>query len=173
MSAMLTAEEALAALLASAKPAHAYETVNTLDAAGRVLAQDVQATLNVPPMDNTQMDGYALRSSDVKVLNTKLRVSQRVPAGHVPKPLEPGTAARIFTGAMIPPGADTVVMQEQCEAIDGDVLVKHLPQVGEWMRRSGCDIREGDTVLSAGALLSRPCELASSQAINGSGIFYG
>jgi molybdopterin molybdotransferase len=164
MSAMLTAEEALAALLASAKPSRAYETVNTLDAAGRVLIQDVQATLNVPPMDNTQMDGYALRASDVKALNTKLRVSQRVPAGHVPAPLEPGTAARIFTGAMIPAGADAVVMQEQCEAIDGNVIVKHSPQAGEWIRRSGCDIREGETVLRAGTLL-RPQDVALAASV--------
>jgi molybdopterin molybdotransferase len=164
MSAMLTAEEALAALLASAKHSCAHETVNMLDAAGRVLAQEVQATLNVPPMDNTQMDGYALRASDVKALNTKLRVSQRVPAGHVPAPLEPGTAARIFTGAMIPAGADAVVMQEQCEATQGDVIVKHLPQAGEWIRRSGCDIRHGETVLSAGTLL-RPQDVALAASL--------
>ncbi len=164
ISGMLSAEDALAALLAKAQPTVARETVNTIDAASRVLAQAVKATLNVPPMDNTQMDGYALRCSDVAAPNTQLRVSQRVPAGHVPEPLEPGTAARIFTGAMIPSGADAVVMQEQCEALGGDVVIKHVPQAGEWIRLSGCDIREGETVLSAGALL-RPQDVALAASV--------
>ena len=92
---------------------------------GRVLAQAQASTMDVPPMDNSAMDGYAIRVSDLSSSNAKLKIAQRIPAGSVGKPLEPGTAARIFTGAPIPPGADAVVMQEHC-AQDGDaVIIKH------------------------------------------------
>ena len=109
---------------------------------GRVLAAPVTSTLRVPPADNTSMDGYAMRAADVPAEGTRLPVSQRIPAGHVGTELAPGTAARIFTGGLIPPGADAVVMQEQCQA-DGDaVVVNHVPASGEWIRRAGEDIEE-------------------------------
>src|ERR1700744_6224855 len=109
--AMLSMDEALAALLAAATPVKETETVSTFDGRGRVLAQAVRSTLNVPPADNTSMAGYALRSADLAAPGAVLRVTQRSPAGTVGPTLEPGTAARIFTGALIPPGADAVVMQ--------------------------------------------------------------
>ncbi|MFI4941528.1 MAG: gephyrin-like molybdotransferase Glp, partial [Burkholderiales bacterium] len=113
--------------------------------------------LNVPPMDNAQMDGYAVRTADCSSGTTVLQVSQRIPAGHVGQALQPGTAARIFTGAMIPEGADAVVMQEQCEpgkTSAGEVVtVRYVPQAGEWIRRSGEDIRAGDVILKAGTRL--------------------
>ena len=96
---------------------------------------------NVPPVDNTQMDGYAVRAADCASGAAKLKVSQRIPAGHVGQPLQAGTAARIFTGAMIPAGADAVVMQEQCEAgtaMSSPSSMRRNP--GEWIRRSGEDI---------------------------------
>ncbi len=149
---MLSVQEALDFLLKGARPVSDTETVSTLDALGRVLAQDQASQLNVPPMDNTQMDGYAVRSADCMSGNASLSVSQRIPAGHVGQPLQPGTAARIFTGALIPEGADAVVMQEQCQfdEASGKVTVNHVPKSGEWIRRAGEDIRSQSTILTAG-----------------------
>src|SRR3569832_932248 len=121
------------------------------------LPQPQSTRLNVPPMDNTQMDGYAVRAADCVSGAARLRVTQRIPAGQVGQPLQPGTAARIFTGAMIPEGADAVVMQEMCEAQKTDegefVTIRHVPQSGEWIRRIGEDIRSGSTILEAGTRL--------------------
>ena len=162
-SPMLSMDEALAALSAQARPLSGIETVETQAAHGRVLALGVRSTIDVPPMDNSSMDGYAVRSADTRVPGARLTVAQRIPAGHVGNPLEAGTAARIFTGAMIPQGCDAVVMQEQC-VVDGDaVIVNHAPQPGEWIRRAGEDIRRGAEILSAGTRLSpQACGLAAS-----------
>lgn len=154
---MLSVAEALDFLLTSAKKVTETETLATLDANGRILAVAQESQLNVPPVDNTSMDGYAVRAADCASGEAVLRVSQRIPAGHVGQPLEAGCAARIFTGAMIPQGADAVVMQEMCVAskdADGDlVTVKHAPASGEWIRRAGEDIRAGSTILAAGQRL--------------------
>lgn len=150
---MLSAAEALDLLLAAAVPLAETETLPTLEANGRVLAADQVSLLDVPPMDNTQMDGYAVRTADCAGGQALLPVSQRIPAGQVPQALQAGTAARIFTGAMIPAGADAVVMQEQCEAAGDSVTVRHAPQAGEWIRRRGEDIRNGSTILAAGTRL--------------------
>ena len=161
--AMMPMDDALAALLAQAAAPALVETVDTLDARGRVLAAAVRSTLDVPPMDNTSMDGYALRAADVPAPGARLRVAQRIPAGQVPVPLAVGTAARIFTGAMLPPGADAVVMQEQCVAQGDDVVVNHAPASGEWVRRAGEDIRAGAQILPAGVRLTpQACGLAAS-----------
>ncbi|MCK6428079.1 MAG: molybdopterin molybdenumtransferase MoeA, partial [Burkholderiaceae bacterium] len=116
---MLSVEEALARLLDQAQPLADVETVATLDADRRVLATAVVSSMDVPPMDNSQMDGYAVRTADVPAAPTTLRVSQRIAAGHVGAPLEPGTAARFFTGAPVPAGADAIVMQE-ATTLDGE-----------------------------------------------------
>jgi molybdopterin molybdotransferase len=154
---MLTVREALDFLLGAARPVSETETVSTLEANGRVLAADQRSQLDVPSMDNTQMDGYAVRAADCASGAARLPVSQRIPAGHVGQPLQPGTAARIFTGALIPPGADAVVMQEMCAAektADGDLVqVNHAPEAGAWIRRAGEDIRAGSVILPAGSLL--------------------
>ncbi|MDO8304325.1 molybdopterin molybdotransferase MoeA, partial [Herminiimonas sp.] len=154
---MLSVDEALAFLLAGARKITATQTLPTLEANGRILAVAQTSQLDVPPVDNTSMDGYAVRAADCVSGAAVLRVSQRIPAGHVGQPLEAGCAARIFTGAMIPAGADAVVMQEVCVAAkdaDGDlVTVKHAPQAGEWIRRAGEDIRAGSTILAAGQRL--------------------
>ena len=150
---MLAVREALDHLLAAARQVEEVEQVPTLEANGRVLAADQVSPLDVPAADNTQMDGYAVRALDCAGGSARLRVAQRIPAGSVGQPLEPGTAARIFTGAPIPPGADAVVMQEQCE-LDGDhVVVKHVPRDGEWIRRAGEDVRSGAVILPAGTRL--------------------
>ena len=117
---MMPMEEALERLLSQVTSLGRTESVTTPLARGRVLAQDLDSPLDVPPYDNSAMDGYAMRAADVAALGGEgavLPVSQRVPAGSVPRPLQPGTAARIFTGATVPEGADSVLMQEQCEAI--------------------------------------------------------
>ncbi len=149
---MLTVQQALDVLLA-VTPLAEMETVPTLEANGRILAQAQTSQLNVPPMDNTQMDGYAVRVEDCASGAAVLKISQRIPAGHVGEPLQTGTVARIFTGAMIPPGADAVVMQEACTA-DGDmVTINVTPKAGEWIRRTGEDIRAGAVILPAGTRL--------------------
>ena len=150
---MLSVAEALDFLLAAAAPIAETETLPTLAANGRVLAADQTSLLNVPPMDNTQMDGYAVRAADCASGAAMLKVAQRIPAGQVGQPLQPGTAARIFTGAMIPEGADAVVMQEQCEPDDDMVTIRHAPQAGEWIRRIGEDIQAGSIILPAGKRL--------------------
>ena len=107
--------------------------------------------IDVPPADNTSMDGYALRAADVTERGTVLPVSQRIPAGVVGEPLAPGTAARIFTGAQVPAGADAIVMQEHCEALDNAVRIDTVPVPGQWIRRRGEDVRAGAVVLPAGS----------------------
>ncbi len=157
---LLSLDEALALLREGAAP-HALsqsEELSTFDALGRVLAQDVVSTLDVPPEDNTSMDGYAMRAADVAAAGTLLPVSQRIPAGVVGAVLQPGTAARIFTGAQVPAGADAVVMQEQCEAVTAEagssVRVNVVPNPGQWIRRRGEDVLHGATVLDRGTRLS-------------------
>ena len=161
--AMLSVREALGQLLDAARPVPDTETVPTLEANGRVLAEDQRATIDVPSADNTQMDGYAVRAADCASGSATLRVSQRIAAGSVGEPLEPGTAARIFTGALIPPGADAVVMQEQCEVVGDSVTVRHAPRPGEWIRRRGEDVAAGAVILPAGTRLrSQELGLAAS-----------
>lgn len=151
---LLTLDEALARLLAAVRPLGEVEEVSTFDARGRVLAEGVRSALDVPPQDNSAMDGYALRVADVSAAGTLLPVSQRIAAGHVGAPLQAGTAARIFTGAQIPPGADAVVMQEQCEALGDSVRINAVPTPGQSIRRRGEDVMNGAEVLARGTLLT-------------------
>jgi molybdopterin molybdotransferase len=161
---MLTVEQALAQVLASADALAEVESIPTLHACGRVLATDVVSAMQVPPMDNSQMDGYAVRSLDVPAAPTTLRVTQRIAAGHVGTPLEPGTAARIFTGAPVPPGADAIVMQEACVANGEKVTINEKPAAGAWIRRAGVDVEAGQTVLAAGTRL-RPQDLGLAASV--------
>ncbi|WP_229426887.1 molybdopterin molybdotransferase MoeA [Massilia atriviolacea] len=161
---MLSVREALDFLQRAVRPLTDTEVVPTLGANGRVLAAAQVSTIDVPSADNTQMDGYAVRAADCASGAATLTVTQRIPAGTVGKPLEAGSAARIFTGAMIPQGADAVVMQEQCEAgPDNSVTIRHAPQAGEWIRRAGEDIEAGGAILAAGTRLrSQELGLAAS-----------
>jgi len=163
---LMPVREALDFLLTAARPVAEVELVDTLEANGRVLAEDQASKLDVPSADNTQMDGYAVRAADCASGAAQLKVAQRIPAGQVGSFLEPGSAARIFTGALIPEGADAVVMQEQCE-LDGDVVtVKHAPQSGEWIRRAGEDVRAGAVILASGTRLrSQELGLAASSGL--------
>jgi molybdopterin molybdotransferase len=152
---MLTLDEALGRLLGAVAPLADIETLSTFDALGRVLRADVHSAIDVPPQDNSAMDGYAMRCADVPAAGTVLPVSQRIPAGVVGEPLQPGTAARIFTGAQVPSGADAVVMQELCEAVEGQgVRVNAVPSAGLAIRLRGEDVRAGSVVLEAGTRLT-------------------
>ncbi len=149
---LIPVEEAIEALLADVTPVAETETVTLMQALGRVLAESPLAAVDVPPADNSAMDGYACRCSD-QAQGGWLPVSQRIPAGVSPAPLEPGTVARIFTGAEIPAGADAVVMQENAE-VDGDrVRFTREPAVGENIRARGQDIAAGSDVVTACTVL--------------------
>jgi molybdopterin molybdotransferase len=162
---LLSVDEALGILLAGARPVGEVVEVPTLEATGRVLARPQRSTMDVPPMDNSAMDGYAVRLADVQK-HPKLKVAQRIMAGSVGKPLEPGSAARIFTGAPIPPGADAVVMQEHCEAQSDVVSIKKVPKPGEWIRLAASDVKKGGEILPAGKrLLPQDTGLAASVGI--------
>ncbi|CAN7314001.1 molybdopterin molybdotransferase MoeA [Acidovorax sp. LjRoot194] len=159
-------DDALAELLAHAVPPTATQAVSTFDADGRVLAQDCVSALHVPPQDNSSMDGYAVRRADVPAAGRVLPVSQRIAAGSAGEPLQSGTAARIFTGAPVPEGADAILMQEDCEALadQGSVRINAVPQPGQWIRRAGEDITRGAVVLARGSRLS-PAELGLAASI--------
>ena len=161
---LLTVSEALGLLLNAARPIADVETIPTLEAHKRVLAQAQTSQLDVPPADNSDRDGYAVRAAECASGSASFRVSQRIPAGTVPQALQPGTAARIFTGAFIPAGADAVVMQEDC-VLDGDsVTINYKPFAGEWIRRAGGDIRRNDVILPAGTRL-RPQHLGLAASV--------
>ncbi|MBB3178865.1 gephyrin-like molybdotransferase Glp [Variovorax sp. Sphag1AA] len=156
---LMALDEALSRLLAAASPRLGSESVSTFEADGRVLAQDVVSGLTVPPRDNSSMDGYAVRAADCATAGAVLRVAQRIPAGTVGTSLAAGTAARIFTGAQIPEGADAVVMQEDTQAMPeegslGTVRIEIAPSQGQWIRRAGEDVAAGDVVLSKGDRLT-------------------
>jgi molybdopterin molybdotransferase len=149
----LTIEQALERMRAAARPITDVEELATRLAGGRVLARDVVSRIDVPPLDNAQMDGYALRSAEVADFPVRLPVSLRITAGQAPGVLPSGTAARIFTGAPIPQGCDAVVMQEDAQAEEGQVLLRRRPQPGQWIRRAGSDIALGSVALPAGMAL--------------------
>jgi molybdopterin molybdotransferase len=144
-------DDALLELLSHARLLPGVESVATFDADGRVLAEDLVSPLQVPPQDNSSMDGYAVRCAEIADEGVPLAVSQRIPAGAAAQPLQPGTAARIFTGAPVPAGADAIVMQEDTETLpDGRVRILRVPSAGQWIRASGEDITRGTKVLARG-----------------------
>ena len=145
-------DEALKHLVDSAVPLADEETVMLDEALGRVLSQPVASTINVPAWDNSAMDGYAVRHQDINDLDA-LPVVQRIPAGTNGQPLVAGTAARIFTGAPVPEGADTVVMQEMV-AREGELIrINGDVKQGSNIRSAGEDIRSGDKVIEIGTRL--------------------
>jgi molybdopterin molybdotransferase len=164
---LLALDEALADLLAQATPLAGPETVSVFDADGRVLAQDAVSALQVPPQDNSSMDGYAVRCADVREAGVVLQVTQRIPAGATGHALEPLAAARIFTGAPVPPGADAVVMQEDTQTVnecEGGVRIGTVPTPGQWIRRAGEDVTRGAVVLAKGERLG-PAALGLAASI--------
>jgi molybdopterin molybdotransferase len=171
---LIPVNEAIQRLLAHAKPVVATETVSLFDAYGRTLAESITATINVPPADNSAMDGYAVYSNDFATGNsTSLPISQFIYAGEIGVALQQKTVARIFTGASIPVGADAVIMQELCE-ISTDISDTRTEtptmtssttvQLGVNIRRAGEDITIGDTVLTKGQLL-QPQDVALAASV--------
>jgi molybdopterin molybdotransferase len=161
---------ALDSMLAGIEPLCEIENVPTLSALSRILARDQHSTIDVPATHNSQMDGYAVRASECASGCARLPVSQRIAAGHVGAPLATGTAARIFTGATIPEGADAVVMQEDTRlegsyaTNDAIVTIDSTPGVGDWIRRIGEDIAAGSPILFAGRRL-RPQDLGLAASV--------
>ena len=156
--ALMPVAEAIEQLRAAASTACAVESVPLAAALDRVLGESVVSAVHVPPADNSAMDGYALRHADWPGPEQAMPVALRIAAGSVPGTLPPGTAARIFTGAELPAGADTVVMQEHTRGGDGTVVLEQLPASGGNVRPQGQDIAAGQEVLAPGVLL-RPQEL--------------
>jgi len=153
---MIALDQAIETLLRQASPVSRVETVATLDALGRVLAEPVVSGIAVPPLDNSEMDGYAVRSADLTHVPASLPVSQRIQAGQVGQPLAAGSAARIFTGAPIPPGCDAIVPQEAAQLQADRVVVLAMPTPGQWIRPAGMDIAAGAKVLARGTRLRPP-----------------
>jgi molybdopterin molybdotransferase len=147
---MISVTEAVERLRNSSQVRVGSETVKLRACLGRVLASDIVSAINVPPADNSAMDGYALRREDWPGPDHALEISQRIAAGKPPQVLQTGTAARIFTGAEIPPGADMVVMQESCRTEDRSVWMDAVGAVGANIRPKGQDIKRGATVLNTG-----------------------
>ena len=149
---LMSLDEALDFVLKDVASLTTHESVPTFEADGRVLAESLVSQLQVPPQDNSSMDGYALRVEDVATTGAILKVTQRIPAGHNGQPLHAGEAARIFTGAPIPPGANAVVMQEDTQvdatASVSQIAVNVVPSLGQWIRKSGEDVTRGAVVLS-------------------------
>jgi len=143
-------DEAISLLLQQARTVRETEKVALAEGQGRVLARQVTSPLNVPPLDNSAMDGYAVRAGEIEP-GKRVPVSQRIPAGTVGKPLKTGTCARIFTGAPVPPGADAVIMQENATDHANDrVSFESVPRSGDNIRSAGEDIRTGDIILEPG-----------------------
>jgi molybdopterin molybdotransferase len=164
---LMSLDDALAIMMSHVQSITAVESVPTWDGDGRVLAQDVVSELAVPALDNTSMDGYAVRSSDVSRVGARLRVTQRIPAGQHGQAVPAGEAARIFTGAPIPPGADAVVMQEHVSVDPAQpdfITVDQAVTAGQWIRRAGEDVAFGATILPKGVRL-QPAELGLAASI--------
>ena len=147
-------EEALTRILADAQPVSGADMLPLGECRHRVLASDVHSGIDVPPADNSSMDGYALRFTDYAAGQRHFTVTQRVVAGSVGEALQPGTAVRIFTGAELPPGADTVVMQEDARAVDGAVEFGEGVRAAANVRPRGQDIGAGSRVVESGTRLT-------------------
>lgn len=151
MSSLLPPEQALQAMLAAVTAVKETQVLPLEQLAGRVLAESIQADVDVPPADNSAMDGYALRLEDQ---GQALTIAQRLPAGQQPQPLHPGECARLFTGSEIPPGANCVVMQEKVSLDDqGRAILPTGLTPQDNIRPRGQDIRKGQVLLNAGTQL--------------------
>ena len=149
---LMPVDQALATMLADAQCLVDTETLPLYQASNRILAQDLEALVDVPPADNSAMDGYALRMADLD--KPIIEISQRIAAGQAPTPLQEGTCARIFTGAETPSGAELVVMQEETEQVDGGIRIIGDHKLGAFIRRAGQDVKQGTQVLTQGTRLS-------------------
>jgi len=150
---LLDFERAQALLSEAAAPTTRQEAIPLVHAVGRILAKEIRATLDLPPADNSAMDGYAIRFADYQP-DVALPIQQRVYAGEMPAPLRPGQATRLFTGSLLPEGADTVVMQENAREENGSVMICAAPHLGEFVRKRGMDTTTGHPLLAAGTVLN-------------------
>ncbi len=168
--ALLELADALTAMLADVSPLDETETVELGDALDRVLAEPLIATVDVPGFDNSAMDGYAIRHDDLRGRSPHLlKITQQVLAGDTPRPLSNGEAARIFTGAPLPEGADTVVVQEECDRQGGSVRIDGRIGRGDHVRRRAHDFARGDVLLAAGHRV-RLQDLAIAAATGATGL---
>jgi molybdopterin molybdotransferase len=161
---MIPVEEAIQRIERAFSPLGA-EMVSLDQGLGRVLAEPLEARLTQPPADVSAMDGYAVRAADVETLPTTLKIVQRIAAGQPPSgQIGAGEAARIFTGAQVPPGADTVVIQENCDEADEQVTVREGKRnPGQHIRKAGLDFAAGDIALHSGRrLTARDISLAAA-----------
>lgn len=150
---LLPVEEAIEQLLAQAPPPPPTEVITLAQALGRVVAEEVFSPLDLPGWDNSAMDGYALRAFDVPEQGGHLEVAGRIAAGHSSdEPLQAGQAVRIFTGAPLPPGADSVVAQERCRVYGQRIWCPPI-RLGDHVRKRGEELQRGQQVLSAGKRL--------------------
>ncbi len=159
---MISVENALSQILASVSPL-GPEKVSLFDALGRAVGEDIVAGRNIPPKDNSAMDGYAVRFEDISKASqekpVRLTVIEDIPAGTIPqKAVGPGEASRIMTGAPIPDGADTVVRMEDTKKGDGTVAILCAMVKGQDIRRAGEDVRQGEIVIPRGSVL-RPADV--------------
>ena len=160
-SPLMSLDEALSLVLKDVSVLTQTDWVKTFEADGRVLSHDLVSGLQVPPQDNSSMDGYAVRVEDVTHVGASFKVTQRIPAGQHGHALNSGEAARIFTGAPIPPGANAVVMQEDTQVASTEnaqadvpvIVVNSAPALGQWIRRSGEDVTLGSVVMQKGTRL--------------------
>ena len=171
-SPLMSLDEALSLVLKDVPVLTQTDWVKTFEADGRVLSHDLVSGLQVPPQDNSSMDGYAVRVEDVTHVGASLKVTQRIPAGQHGHALNSGEAARIFTGAPIPPGANAVVMQEDTQVASTEnaqadvpvIVVNSAPALGQWIRRSGEDVTLGSVVMQKGTRLD-PAGLGMAASI--------
>lgn len=126
------------------------ERVTILEALGRVCSQDIKSSLDIPPNYNSAMDGFAINTASLNDDATSLPISQRIAAGDKAQALKPGSAARIFTGAMMPEGSDAVVIQENCEYSDNKVTIRKAVAANANIRPQGQDIQKGAVVITKG-----------------------
>jgi molybdopterin molybdotransferase len=153
-SPLVPVDQVIETLLDRARPIADEEEVALDDAAGRVLSREIRSRVDVPPTDNSAMDGYAVNVEDPSITEGGVyEISDRIPAGSMGQPLRSGSLARIFTGAPIPPGANAVVMQENTEVVDRRVKINIVPRRGENIRPKGQDVAVGDIVLEKGRRL--------------------
>lgn len=153
-SPLLGYQQALEQLTRSVEARGGMVNKPLLQALGAVLAESIESQIDVPGCAMSAMDGYAINTADLAAQDTTtLPLSQRIAAGSVAEPLAPGTAARIFTGAQVPSGADAVIMQEQVQQLAGSISFESRPANGDNIRPAGNDIRRGTTILSKGCRL--------------------
>lgn len=153
---MITVEQARGIIVGRITPLPA-EKIPLDQALGRYLAEDIVSAMDIPPWDNSAMDGYAVRVQDVPKEGVRLDISYEIPAGSLPKgPLDKGCAVKIMTGAPVPPGADAVVKREDSQEFEGSVVIRTLPRKHDHIRFAGEDIRTGEMILEKGTLLEAP-----------------